>query len=234
MSDKPRVPDISITPHRGDTTPYRNSSRKSGRAEPARQSHFNGLMVFVIGLMAIIMGVGGYALYEANQLLITGQKNIEELDARLAATGTDVSKTLQTVQASVKVQEDEIRKLWDVSNKRNKDWIKTNERKLGNNSKLLAYLSTQLEGFEKKLQTLTVASEEATAQVDDMHTQFTLMEGRVQDQIDQLTATKRKIAILEKQLKQANEAIGVIDRHRAQVNQELRLLRERLQTQGGG
>ena len=69
---------------------------RSGRAEAPRQSNFNGLLVFVIILMAVIMGVGGYTIYEvqqklnqANVLLEKGQENISALEARLAATGTD-------------------------------------------------------------------------------------------------------------------------------------------------
>lgn len=226
MSDKPRnIPDISITPERDGVAPY----RRSGRGEPPRQSHFNGLLVFVIALMAVIMGIGGYALYEAKQLMAAGQRNIEDLDARLAATGTDVSKTLQTMQEQLKTNGDEIRKLWDVSNKRNKGWIKANEKEITIVDEKVIGLATSFAKFEADLLNIKQASDEAIAEVGDMRTQFLITEGRVQDQIDQFTATKRQIAILEKQLKEANEAIEAIDRHRAQVNQEIRFLRDHLQ-----
>lgn len=230
MSDEHRTSSgISITPDRDEVAPY----RRDRRAEPPRQTHFNGLLVFVIALMAIIMGIGGYALYEANQLLLAGQKNVEDLDARLAATGTDVSKTLQSMQGQLKSAEHEIRKLWDVSNKRNKSLIRANEKGLANVKKQLADFLTTYSNLEKDLKGVKSLSEEAVAQVEDMQTRSMLTEGQIQDQTDQLTATKRQVVILEKQLKEINEAILAIDQHRIQVNQDLRDLRERLQLQGG-
>ena len=94
----------SIKPDQDEVASYRSS----GRSSAPKQSNFNGLLVFVILLMAIIMGIGGYTLFEvqnkldrSNQLLAQGQKNIAELDSQLAATGTDVSKTLQDLKAHV-------------------------------------------------------------------------------------------------------------------------------------
>lgn len=177
------------------------------------------------------MGIGGYALFEANKLLLVGQKNIEDLDSRLAATGTDVSKTLQSMQAQMKSSEHEIRKLWDVTNKRNKQWIQTNEKGLANVKKQLASFLTKYSKLERDFLVVKSASDEALAEVEDMRTRSMLTEGQIQEQTDQLTATKRQVAIFEKQLKEINEAILAIDQHRAQLNQDLRYLREQLQVQ---
>ena len=91
----------SIKPDADEVSSY----RKSGRSDAPKQSSFNGILVFVLFLMVIVMGFGGYVLYEvqkklveANALLSTGQESILELEGRLAATGTDVSKTLQEMQ----------------------------------------------------------------------------------------------------------------------------------------
>ena len=68
--------------------------------------------------MAIIMGVGGFVLYEvqqnlalSNQLLDQGQNNIRDLDTRLSETGTDVLKTTQDLSDQVKLNFTEIDKL---------------------------------------------------------------------------------------------------------------------------
>jgi len=228
MSDENRRrPEISITPDRQDLV----TERRGRRTEPARQSHFNGLLVFVIALMAIVMGIGGYALYEANNLLIEGQKNIEELDARLAATGTDVSKTLQTIQNQIKqfsgqmeASEHEIRKLWDVANKRNKDWIKANEAAIG----VLNKKMVQVEALLKKVGESVSELESA---IEDERASLALIEGRILDQTDQMNLAKRQLGIMEKQLKDINEAIKAIDQHRIQVNQEIRFLRDSILTE---
>ena len=82
--------------------------QKASRPGMARQSSFNGLLVFVIVVMAIMMGIGGYTLWQvqqkletANALLARGQENVKALDERLAATGTDVSKTLRKMQDEI-------------------------------------------------------------------------------------------------------------------------------------
>ena len=71
----------SIKPDQVDVASY----RRNARTDPPKQSNFNGFLVFVIALMAIIMGVGGFALYEvqqslalSNKLLDQGQNNIRD------------------------------------------------------------------------------------------------------------------------------------------------------------
>ena len=121
MSDqKESIP--SIKPAQDEVASY----RRSGRFEAPKQSNFNGLLVFVIVLMAIMMGIGGYTLYEvqqrlasSNELLEQGQENTRQLESRLAATGTDVSKTLLDLKAQVNTNFTEIDKLWAVSHR---DW----------------------------------------------------------------------------------------------------------------
>ena len=70
----------SIKPDQADVASY----RRNARVDPPKQSNFNGFLVFVIPLMAIIMGVGGFVIYEvqqslaiSNQLLNQGQNNIK-------------------------------------------------------------------------------------------------------------------------------------------------------------
>jgi len=80
--------------------------------------------------MVIVMGFGGYVLYEvqkklveANELLSKSQDSILELEGRLAATGTDVSKTLQEMQGQAETNVGEIDKLWAVAYRQNRPKI---------------------------------------------------------------------------------------------------------------
>lgn len=109
--------------------------QKTGRTDAPRQSNFNGLLVFVIVLMAIMMGVGGYTIYEvqqklneANVLLEQGRENIEKLEQRLAATGTDVSKTLVDVKGQISKNFEQIDLLWGHAYRKNKPAIEQNTR----------------------------------------------------------------------------------------------------------
>ncbi|MDA0977075.1 MAG: hypothetical protein O3B72_00815, partial [Proteobacteria bacterium] len=88
MAENPNIP--SIKPAQDEVASY----RRGGQTKAPKQSNFNGMLVFVIVLMAIMMGIGGYTLYEvqlklerSNELLAEGQENVRMLEARLAATG---------------------------------------------------------------------------------------------------------------------------------------------------
>ncbi len=232
----------AIRPARDEVSSY----RRNVRTEAPRQSNFNGILVFVILLMAIMMGVGGFSLYEvqkkleqSNILLARGQENINELDNRLAATGTDVSKTLQMMQSKIETNFSEIDKLWGVAYRQNKPAIKKNETAI---SKMRADVAARLDALEKvtadvstRFSTLSKEVAETRQNLildnEEMSTQVALVRGQMQDQSDLLENNRRQISILANQLKEAQDAIDVIDRYRMQINRELLDLKARVQEQ---
>lgn len=236
----------SITPARDEVASY----RRSGRSEAPKQANFNGLLVFVIVVMAIMMAVGGFALFqvqqrleESNALLTKGQENIQMLEERLQATGTDVSKTLTTVQGRLDTNEAEIRKLWDVSNKRNKQWIRDNEAAIadlksgqskvdGRVNDLQGNVSEVVTSFNKLAREMTSLRDDLVNQNQEMSTQVSMLQGQVEDQADRMESNSRSIASLDKQVEKNQESIEAIDRYRQQINQRLRELQA--QIQGGG
>ena len=100
--DLKKIDDLpSITPDAEDVSSYRRGSR----SEAPKQSNFNGILVFIIALMVVVMGFGGYVLFQVQQklneatvLLEKSQSGIIELEGRLAATGSDVSATFEKLQ----------------------------------------------------------------------------------------------------------------------------------------
>jgi len=132
MVDNQRDLDLipEIAPAKDEVASY----RRSVRSDVPKQSNFNGILVFALVLMAIMMGIGGFTLYEvqqkldqSNRLLAEGQTSIRDLNDRLAATGTDVSKTLQVMQAQQTSNVGEIDKLWAVAYRQNRPRIQTIE-----------------------------------------------------------------------------------------------------------
>ncbi len=231
----------SIKPEQDEVASY----RRSGRSEAPKQSNFNGLLVFVIVLMAIMMGIGGYTLFEvqkkldrSNELLAQGQARTEELDSRLAATGTDVSKTLQDLKSQVSTNFSEIDKLWAVSYRQNKLNIQKNVRaieklqvdlggKINTIDTSVKSMSTQTQATLTELQAL---KDDLLADNEELITQIALLRGQVQDQAVVQEANKRNLAALTKQVKDTEDAIKAIDQHRRQVNQRLIELQSQLQT----
>ena len=210
-------------------------SRRRTLAAP-RQSNFRGLLVFSLVLMAVMLGIGGYTLYEvqqrldrSNELLEQANKGVRDLEARLAATGTDVSKELQTLKEQQANNFSEIDKLWRVAYRENKPAITKVEQSLkgvvsANNQlgKDIASLATESTSTADAVSILTrsVATES-----DELKTSVSLVRRQVENQADQSEAQKRSIATINQQLKEVEEAIDAIDRYRQQVNQQLIELR---------
>lgn len=222
----------SIKPDQHDVASY----RRSGRSEAPPQSNFNGLLVFVIVVMALMMGFGGYTLFEvqkkleqSNELLAQGQQNIQELDSRLAATGTDVSKTLQDVKEQVATNFGEIDKLWKVAYRQNRPDIQKNVRdiatlkddlgaKITAMDKSVKAMATQ---YQATLNELSALREGLLQDNEELLTEIALLRGQVQDQAVAQEAIRRSINTLDKQARETGEAIQSIDRHRRQIAQKL-------------
>lgn len=222
------------------------SFRRSGRSEAPKQSNFNGVLVFVIVLMAIMMGVGGYALWEvqqkleeSNQLLATGQENMRDLEARLDETGDVTSNRFSDMESQVKTNVSEIDKLWGVS-------YRTNRPNIGQNTKAIEEIGGKL---DKELKQLTTSMNKVNSDFqkfsgdmgnlrqqllsdnEEMVTQVSLVRGQIQDQSVKVEANRRELAAMAKKMSDVNESIATFDRYRQQVNQRLIELQNQVQSQ---
>ena len=235
----------SIKPDQDEVASYRSSARSAA----PKQSNFNGLLVFVIVLMAIIMGIGGYTLFEvqnkldrSNKLLAQGQENIAELDSQLAATGTDVSKTLQDIKAQVSTNFSEIDKLWAVSYRQNKPDIQKNVRSIASLKDDLGKRVTSMSGAMQKMTTqyqtiideLSGLREGLLKDNEELITEITMLRGQVQDQAVAQEASRRNLNSLTNQLNEINEAIDSIDQHRRQLAQKLSQQQAQIQSLDSG
>ena len=232
----------AIRPARDEVSSY----RRSNRADAPAKSNFNGILVFVIVVLAIMMGVGGFVLIEvqkkldqSNVLLQKGQESVQQLEDRLSATGTDVSKTLQNMQGQMDTNVSEIDKLWKVAYRQNKPAIQEN---LDEIVKIRSDLKTELaplnntvqgmiESFNKLSSDMTEVRQGMSIENEETTTQVSMVRGQVQDQSVQVEGNKREISILSNQMKETQEAIDVIDQYRKQVNQRLIDLQGQIQDQ---
>ena len=221
----------SIKPDQDEVASYRSSARSAA----PRQSNFNGLLVFVILLMAIIMGIGGYTLFEvqkkldrSNALLAQGQMNIAELDSRLAATGTDVSQTLQDLKDQVGTNFSEIDKLWAVSYRQNKPDIQKNVRSIKTLKDDLGQSVTNMAGsvdemsrqYKELVDEYSGLRDGLLQDNQEFITEIAFLRSQVQDQAVVQEANQRALNTVSRQLKEVNEAISSIDQHRQQLAQK--------------
>lgn len=207
--------------------------------EAPKQSNFRGLLVFCLVIIVVVLGIGGFALYEvqerlsqSNELLAQANKGVQDLEARLAATGTDVSKELQTIKEQQTLNFSEIDKLWRVAHRENRPAIKAIERNLKGMTEANEKLSTDLialrsqvlkteAGFSSLSDTVNQTRDNMLMDSEELTTSVSLVRGQVQDQAVQAEATRRNIAAIDQTLEDVQESISAIDRYRQQINQRL-------------
>lgn len=226
-------------------------SRRRNLSAP-KQSNFRGLLVFCLVLMAAVLGVGGFTLFEvqqrlnqSNELLEQARQSVQDLEARLAATGTDVSKELRTLKEQQATNFSEIDKLWRVAYRENRPNIKKLENSFKDMALTNEKLSTEIialrsevdrsgAAFKSLSDTMNQTRENLLAENEELKTSISLVRGQVQDQAVESEAAKRNVATINRSLKEIQEAIDAIDRYRAQINQRvLKLENPATATPGG-
>ena len=136
--------------------------------------------------------------------------------------------------------EDEIRKVWDVANKRNKDWIVENQGKLKRQAARLATIDASLTGLKSSVS----RHDQAFGQQREMLDQLAALDLQIRQvaeqqrrMTDQLNVARQGFASLESGLERrvANneEAVEAIDAYRVQLNNRLNDLRRRMETLHG-
>lgn len=213
-------------------------SRRRNLAAP-KQSNFRGLLVFCLVIMAVVLGIGGYTLYEvqqrlnqSNELLEQANKGVRDLEARLAATGTDVSKELQTLKEQQATNFSEIDKLWRVAYRENRPNIAKLENDFKDMASANQKISTDVIALRTQVQESATAFQSLSDGVnqtrenllvdnEELKTSISLVRGEVQDQGVDAEAAKRNMAAMDQDIKELQEAIDAIDRYRQQLNQRL-------------
>ena len=147
---------MKIIPERDEPAPIRSGS----------SGVFAGNSLIWFAVAGLIAGIA--AVYFQNTQLAAkvelqqaslsqSAQRIQLLEDELVATGRDLSKSGNTLEKRLEVSEHEIRKLWDLSNKRNKVDIAKNEATLKQLTKEIKAL-----GASQKEQQLTMTDERAT------------------------------------------------------------------------
>ena len=241
MSDNTREFEIpAIKPAQDEVASY----RRSGRSEAPRQSNFNGVLVFVIMLMAIMMSIGGYALWQvqqkldqANKLLAKGQSDLHDVEGRLSQSGDTASKKFKEMESQINTNVSEIDKLWAGAYRQQKADIEDNKNAIGDLGKTVGELNASVTKFTAEFGQLSSDMAKLKADVvadnDDVSTQISLVRADVQDQSIVLERDKRSIAALDKQVKDLQDAVNVIDKYRQQINQRLLDLQAKVQAGPG-
>lgn len=138
--------DLSIT---AGQRPSRHRSTGTGSKSPGKPTSTNtggGSGYLVSGVLFLLLaGVtgGGYwqvtelqkALNDTRQELQATRDQLGLVTGQVSQTGETINQSDSIFRSELKVVNSEIRKLWDVSNKRNRQWINENKEKIEQGAK---------------------------------------------------------------------------------------------------
>jgi len=242
MNDRDELGELpSIAPARDDIATRRATPRRadSGRSGGGGVPPFFSLLlaVLVLGL-----SVSGYFLATQQQALSEAQAARAQAEARLARiedqlslTGQALSETENETQSQINFWESEIRKLWDVSNKRNREWIEANQAALKSLKNSVEAQGATVKSVAAQASDLRKALEAQAQLIDDvkaLKTRSNELLALQRSLTDQLIATTQTAKALEASLatrvKDNEEAITAIDGSRRDIVRRLTTLSDRL------
>ena len=195
------------------------------------------MAVLVAGLM-----VAGWFIANQNQLLKDGQADREAASARIAVledrlrvTDEAMTETGQDTQEKLGFWETEVRKLWAITNERNRKWIKDNEANIGRMQKSLG----TIEAGVRDLNSSVGRHDAAFAQQQDIIDQLASVQLQIQqmansqrDLTDQVNASRQALSSLQSGLAgrvaDNEQAVTAIDAYRIQLNNRLAGIERRL------
>lgn len=239
MNDRsPQTSSLSANPD--DSAGYRRGGKGSGGTSRRRPSGSSGggRMLGINLILAVLVAavvVAGWFIANQHQLLTAQKKTLDAAESRIAMLEERLRMTDETLIDSEKdtdeqigFWETEIRKLWAVSNERNKKWIKDNEAALAKLSKAVA----AIEASNRDLGTAVGRHEAAFKQQQAIIDQLTSLEISIQqmantqrDIVDRVNSASQSVASLKAGLagrvSENEQAVAAIDAYRVQVNTRL-------------
>ncbi|WP_323847210.1 hypothetical protein [Microbulbifer magnicolonia] len=194
----------------------------------------------VLGLFALILALAGLGaaafLYQQWQIsrvqLVDAESRIAELEKRFEMSDEESSASVEVLNAKVKDNAAEIRKLWGVAYDTNRKGIAANKDATEANKKQVAALASKVNGLSASVQKIA-AVESALAELRNGNT------ASQRDTADKLAKLERQLSSVRSDLTArvgANEeAVQSIDAYRRSVNKDLVQLRDAIRSlQGGG
>ena len=243
MSDR-RAPELST--NESPTGYRRGSGRKtepSGKTGASKQVGLNLMVAFLIGGLVL----AGWFIANQQQMLAEEQERVSQasdriakLEQRLSATDSAMSQEGQDTKKQINFWESEIRKLWAVSNERNRKWIKENEDAVKKMNASLSEIKATMRDLNASVGRHETAFDQQQSLVDNMTSLELQMQQVVRGQrdlVDKVNAATQAVSSLRANLSgkvdDNSEAIASMDAYRVAVNSRLAAIERRLGAVGG-
>ena len=254
--DLDNLPSLSLSPE--EVTERSPASRSGAKKKAVHDqakgqsagSAGTGLFLILLGLLLAVGGFGYFQITSLQQellatrsLVAAAEKQLTDVSGAVTETGQTMSQSDQQVKSELKDINFEIRKLWDLTNKRNRKDIDALEKQLADNAATLKTLKSsadsalkqakqysgtldktvsRLELIERQIKGISadlVANTSASREELDMLT--TSVEGLRQEAGKALTDVKALKADMKQQMSLSKDASRSMDSYRQQINKRL-------------
>ena len=214
---------IAANPSEG--RPYQRGSRRSGGGGGRGSS----VLVSVALVAALVAVAGGaYFLVTQHEELRTTKSTLEQASRRIAALEERLRLTDESLSASeegtteqINFWESEIRKLWDVSNKRNKNWIEDNQAALARLDKNVGAALADMDTVKSAVsrhETAISRQQDIADRLTAIDLQMNRLVANNRDLVDKANIAAGLATRLEQRVGKNEEAVAATDRWRASTN----------------
>ena len=234
MSEIGHPPSISTNPESGRRRPAPTARRRGGGM---------GGIASILAALAIGLAAAGWFIADQQRQLAAEQARLAASNARIAALEERLSMTDQVLSETdaetdeqINFWESEIRKLWAISNERNKKWIQDNQKLLQAQKSAI----DALEAADRTMKSSVDRHEQALGRHEAVVDQLASIELQLQqilrgqrDLVDRVSSSSQAIAGLNRQAQEHGQAIDAIDGYRKQFNTRLLDIERRLDALSG-
>ena len=199
-------------------------------------------MSLLLALMIGGFGIGGWFVFNQQQELLASEREraeteerVQHLEARLRATDETMSEAGEDTNEQLTFWESEIRKVWDVANKRNKKWIQDNQAAITRHQSTLNSVDASLADIRSAVSRNDAKLQqqgEIVERLADVQEQVRTLVRQHRDLVDAVNTSRQVVATLkaslEPRVEKIEEAISAIDGSRQTTGAQWSRLRARL------
>ena len=217
-----------LSPTSEESPTYRRASDSGGGGRVLFMIFF--LLFLVAGLIALgwLVWQQQQTMQQMSQQLTEAHTQVTSLSAQLSDTESNMTATARSADEQISVNESEIRKLWDVSNKRNKTWIQTNQ---GNIATIKGDIKQVKDTLQQTETDIGATMAQVLRQQRDVSDQVNLISQRfnqLQDNVvNQVNENSQSIGAIDASRVQNNQRILDVSRRLGNVEQQLRAIEGR-------
>ncbi|MFQ3281560.1 hypothetical protein, partial [Reinekea sp.] len=130
----------------------------------------------------------------ADDRIVFLEQSLTQTDESVAMNETAINAQFKAIKSDADIQMSEIRKLWDVTNKRNKAWIEDNQAELKSLSKLIDTANAKAATLESTLSGIKSNSEQNAVLIGQLGNQTQEQQRLLSDAQVTVTALQQQMA----------------------------------------